>query len=122
MTALHLASGLALMAAAGHSVLSERLFLRPLRGETIQGSVLSQDVAKKLVVAMFHLASLCWASMAISMVLLEPASGGYGATLLLYASIYTISGLGNFWAVGKPHFGGVLLLSSGFLILIALYA
>ncbi len=121
MTALYLASGLALITAAGHSYLSERLFLAPLRAETTEGSVFSEDVAKKLAVAMFHLASLCWVGMAVSMLLLEPASGGYRATLHIYAAIYAISGLGNFWAVGKPHPGGVLLLSASVLILVALY-
>jgi hypothetical protein len=101
--------------------LSERLFLGPLRAETTEGSVFSGDVPKKLAAAMFHLASLCWVGMAISMLLLEPASGAYRGTLHIYAAIYAISGLGNFWAVGKPHPGGVLLLSSGALILAALY-
>ena len=121
MTTLYLASGLAMMAAAGHSILSERLFLRPLRSETLEGSVFSTDVSRKLVAAMFHLASVCWASMAVSMLLLEPGSGGYAATLCIYAAVYAISGLGNFWAVGKPHPGGLLLLSASVLILAALY-
>ncbi len=122
MTALYLASGLAMLAAAGHSYLSERLFVRPLRSETLEGSVFSGDVPKKLAVAMFHLASLCCASMAISMLLLEPASGGYRDTLQIYAGVYAISGVGNFWALGKPHPGGVLLLAASVLILVALYA
>lgn len=121
MTALTLACGLALLASAGHSILSERLFLTPLRSETIEGSVFSTDVAKRLAVAMFHLASLCWVGMAVSMLVLDPSGEGYATTLHLYATIFAISGLGNFWAVGKPHPGGVLLLATSVLILAALH-
>jgi hypothetical protein len=122
VNALYLASGLALMAAAGHSYLSERLVLGPLRSETLQGGVFSGAAAKKLASAMFHLASLCWAGMAISMLLLESSGAEPRATLHIYATIYAVSGLGNFWATGRPHPGGVMLLAAGALILVALHA
>ena len=51
--------------------------------------------------------------MAASLLLLDPAGGGYRETLLIYAGLYAISGVGNFWAVGKPHPGGVLLHTAG---------
>jgi hypothetical protein len=121
MAALYLAVTLAMVTALAHSYLSERLFLRPLRAQAAEQGVLSGEVAKKLTVAMFHLPSLCWAGIAVSMLLLEPGSGGYRATLQIYAGIYAISGVGNFWAVGKPHPGGLLLLSTSALILAALY-
>lgn len=121
MAALYLASALALLTAAAHSFLSERILLRPLRAETTVGTVFSDESPKKLATAMFHLPSLCWVGMAISMLLLEPASGGYRETLHIYAGIYAVSGVGNFWAVGRPHPGGVLLLSTSALILAALY-
>jgi hypothetical protein len=120
MTALTLACLLALLSAVGHSYLSERIYLRPLRAERADG-VFSGDASKRLVTAMFHAPSLCWLGLAISMALLGPACGGYIETLLCYASIFAISGLGNFWATGRPHFGGVMLLSASGLILIALY-
>jgi hypothetical protein len=120
MTALVLASGLAALTAVGHSVLSERMFLQPLRAETT-GGVFSDDGPKRLVTAMFHLPSLCWAALALSMLLLEPGDPGSRATLQLYACVYAASGLGNFWAVGRPHPGGVLLLSTSALIGVALY-
>ena len=121
MTALTLACLLALLAAVGHSYLSERMYLRPLRAETGADSVFSNDASKRLVTAMFHSPSLCWLGLAISMLLLEPACGGYVETLLCYAGIFGISGLGNFWATGRPHFGGIMLLSASGLILVALY-
>jgi len=121
MTTLYLAFVLALLTAAGHSVLTERMFLRPLRAETAAGSVFSGDAPKKLATAMFHFPSLCWVGMAASMLLLEPASGGYRETLLIYAGIYAVSGVGNFWAAGRPHPGGVMLLAASALILTALH-
>jgi hypothetical protein len=122
MTALHLAAGLAIAAAAGHSFLSERLFLGPLRRETTPDGVFATDGAKRLAVAMFHLASLCWIGMAVSMLMLDPGAPGYRAALGVYAGIYAISGLGNFWAVGRPHPGGVILLLTSALILAVIYA
>jgi hypothetical protein len=110
----------ALRTALGHSYLPERFFLRPLRAESEIVGAFSGDVAKKLGFAMFHLASVCWVGMAASMLLLEPAGAGYRQTLQIYAAVFALSGLGNFWAVGKPHFGDVLLLSTSGLILIAL--
>lgn len=116
-----LAAALALIAAVGHSYLSERLFLRPLRADPAATGVLGNPVARRLVVGMFHLASVCWAGMAVSMLLLDPQASGHRATLQIYAAIYALSGLGNFWAVGGPHPGGILILSSAALILLSLY-
>jgi hypothetical protein len=120
MTTLHLACLLALLTAIGHSVLSERMFLRPLRVQA-DGGVFAGESPKKLATAMFHFPSLCWIAMGVSMLLLEPASGGYRETLQIYAGLYAVSGLGNFWAVGRPHPGGVLLLATSALILVALH-
>jgi len=122
MTALHVAAGLALLAAVGHSFLSERLILAPLRREAIEGGVFSEPGRKRLAVAMFHLASLCWAGLAMGLLLLDPEASGDRETLHVFAAIYGISGLGNFWAVGRPHPGGVLLLSAAGLVLFALHA
>jgi hypothetical protein len=107
--------------AIGHSVLSEQVFLRPLRAETATGSVFSGDVPKKLATAMFHFPSLCWVGLAGSMLALDPARGGYRETLYIYAGIYAVSGFANFWAVGRLHPGGVLLLSTSALILASLH-
>lgn len=121
MTALTLAAALALLAAAGHSVLSERLFLRPMRSETLEDSVFHPGVAKRLVSAMFHLASVCWAGMAIVLLGLEPAGHASPSMLHVFAAIFLVSGLGNFWATRRMHPGGVLLCSAGALVLAGLY-
>ena len=122
MSLLLVAAACALLAAIGHSYLSERKFLRPLRDEAITGSVFSNEPAKRLAVGMFHLASLCWAGMALSLLLQEPGDPAATGTLSIYAGIYAISGFGNFWIVGKPHPGGVLLLAASALILGSLIA
>ncbi len=121
MNPLHIACTLALLTALGHSYLSERLFLRPLRSETLTAGTFSDDRAKRLVTAMFHLPSVFWVAMGVSLLVLQPGVGGYRETLQIYAAIYALSGVGNFWAVGKPHPGGILLLTTSALILIALY-
>jgi hypothetical protein len=121
MTATYLAAGLALLAAIGHSYLSEILFLRPLHAETEAAGVFSDSAAKRLASAMFHLASVCWAGTAVSMLLLDPRAAGSRATLAIYAFIYALSGLGNFWVAGKPHPGGILLLSAAALTLFSIW-
>ncbi len=122
MTAFHLAAGLALLAAAGHSILCERIYLSPLRSETITGATFSADSGKRLVTAMFHLASICWAGMAIGVLVLDPEARGASTTLHMVAAIFALSGLGNFWAVGRVHPGGVILLSAAGLVLVGLHA
>ena len=121
MTAFHVAAGLALLAAAGHSFLSERLFLRPLRSGTADAAALSSGSAKRLVTAMFHLASVCWVTLAISLLVLDPRAEGASTTLHAHAAVYALSGLGNFWAVGGVHPGGVILLSAAALVLFGLH-
>jgi len=101
--------------------LSERLYLVPLRLETVEGGVFSGESSKRLATAMFHMASLCWITMATTMLLLEPGSVGYRATLHLFAAVFAVSGFGNFWAVGRPHPGGVMLLSASLFVLASLY-
>ena len=120
MGILELGCGLALLTAVAHSVLSERRFLGPLRREAGDRGVLSSRVAKRLVVAMFHLPSLCWAGMAIGMLLLEPEGAGPRATLAVFALLFALSGLGSLWALSRLHPGGVLLLSTSACIVGAL--
>ena len=120
MTTLYLAAALALFSSLGHSILCERLFLKPLRAEPGGPGAFAGFRARRLATAMFHLASLCWAGMAVSMLLLDPAAGGYRATLLIFAGLYAISGLGNFWVAGTPHPGGIFLTSAAALILFSL--
>ena len=115
------AAALALATAVGHSVLSERVLLRALRAEAPAG-VLGHPAARRLVVGMFHLPSVCWAGMAVSMLLLDPQAAGYRATLHIYAAIYALSAGVTFWGIRRPHPGGFLILSAAALILVSLYA
>lgn len=121
MTFLYIAASLAILAAIGHSTISEMKFLRPLRAETHENTVFSGLAAKRLASGMFHMASISWGTMGIAMLLLEPGHDGYRPTLHLFAAVFAMSGLGNFWIVGKLHPGGVLLLGAGILVLASLY-
>ena len=98
---------LAVLTAVSHSVLSERIFLRPLRAEPNSDTVFSGAAPRRLATAMFHLPSLCWVTMAASMLVLHPGTAGYRTALHLFAGVFAISALGNFWAVGRPHPGWV---------------
>ena len=121
MTLLYLATALASLTAVGHSYLSERLLLGPFRSETVAASVFAASPQKRLVSAMFHFPSLCWVAIGVSMLQLDPEAGGYRETLHIYAGIYAASGVGNFWATGRPHPGGVMLLLVSALVLAALH-
>ena len=118
MLILSLAAGLAMITAVAHSVLSERKFLGPLRQEANVGGVLDSPTSKRLTSAMFHLPSLCWIGMAISMLLLDPMDTGVRETMMIYAGIYAVSGIGNLWCLKRLHPGGILLLSTSALILL----
>lgn len=120
MVTLLLAFTLALLTAFGHSYLSERFFLQPMRQTQETRGVFSTARGQRLATAMFHLPSLAWAAMGLSLLVLDSAGGGYKETLLIYASVFAVSGLGNFWAVGRPHPGGVMLLATSGLILASL--
>lgn len=119
--ALYLAAAFATCTAIAHSILSERLVLRPLRAETIPGSVVSGTSRQRLVSAMFHLPSIFWFGLAVSMLLMDPEASSSRSTLLVYATLFALSGIGNFWALSSPHPGGFMLLATAALICVALF-
>ncbi len=121
MQPLYLAVGLALMTGLGHSILSEQLFLRPLRAEAHSGRTFDDPRARRLATGMFHFASVAWVTMALCILLLDPTKSADRSMLLLFAVVYGLSGAGNFWAVGKPHMGGVLLFATSAAISAGLY-
>ena len=126
MTALHAAAILAVMAAFGHSFLSERLFLRPLRarssGASAAGSI-AEPGRMRLVTLMFHMPSLFWAVMAVCLLALAPVTDSSTRFVFnLFAGVFLLSGLGNFWATRRIHPGGVVLLLAGACVLGSLYA
>jgi hypothetical protein len=119
MNLLHLALGLSILTSLAHSTLSERLHLRALRlNSSSQG--IRGAMGHRLTTLMFHLPSLFWIAMAITLLFLDPTRAGDRVAFWLYAAIYAGSGVGNFWATRRPHPGGLLLLAIAGLVLITL--
>ncbi|MEM7411098.1 MAG: hypothetical protein AAF430_12755 [Myxococcota bacterium] len=122
MNPLYGVLGLAALTALGHSYLSETLFLRPLRAAPCATDHAGPPVPQKLLSAMFHLPSLFWVGIASAMLFLDPSAAGYRVTLWIFAGLFAVSALGNFWAVGRVHPGGLMLASASALTVTASYA
>lgn len=98
----------AVIVAAAHFVLGERVVLKPLFAEQTNG-VLSAPAMRRLTWMMYQLHSLVWASLGVA-VLLNRLWGGGDLIGYLAILIFGISGAGNFAALRRPHPGGILLL------------
>ena len=125
MTMLQLVFALALCTAAGHSFLSEKVLLRSLRSQGAKGTAMAGRSTQRLTILMFHLASICWtglaAGLAAGLLFLDASAPSQRPLFLIAATVFAISGIGNFWSMGKPHFGGIMLLASSDLVLATLY-
>lgn len=99
---------IAVTVAAAHFNLGERVILKPLFAEPTDG-LLSSPNMRHLTWAMYQLHSLVWASLGIA-VLVNRLQGGGDLIAYLAILIFTISGIGNFAALRRPHPGGILLL------------
>jgi hypothetical protein len=94
----------------GHSVLSERLFLRPLNRDD-HFRKLFRAQARAVMRVVFHLPSVIWAIIGLA-VFVARLSGGNALLSAVAVAIFAISGLGNLAALRKPHFGGLMLLAA----------
>lgn len=99
---------IAVTVAVAHFILGERVVLKPLFAEPTDG-LLAAPAMRHLTWAMFQLHSLVWGSLGIA-VLLNRFQGGSDLIGYLAILIFTLSGIGNFAALRRPHPGGVLLL------------
>ena len=99
---------LGVIVAIAHSVLSERVLLRPLYAEQSNG-VLAQRSARDIIRAVVHMPSLAWAALAIA-VLMNRWADGSDLMPVTAAIVFAISGLGNLLALRRPHPGGLILL------------
>jgi hypothetical protein len=122
MFLLYVAFALALLVSVGHSPLSQKVFLTPLANESVQDTAFSTDVAKRLTFAMFHFASIFWIGMGVSILMMLQTGALHRSTLLLFAGIYGVLAVGNFWSVRQPHPGGLMLATISGLILAALFS
>lgn len=110
MSLLNLVFVLSVLIAMGHSLLSERLHLRPMRRRAREKGQ-TDPTWIRLSTLMYHFPSLLWVVLAGAMCQLDPGETGTPAILALFGSVYALSGIGNLWATRRPHPGGLLLLS-----------
>jgi len=102
-------AGLGVSAALGHSWLGEHKVFRPLYTEPQTGMLRSAPV-RDVIRIVWHLPSIAWAVLGLSVL---GSRLGTGSTILSLAAaiIFAASGIGNFIALRRTHFGGVILLA-----------
>ncbi len=105
---------LGIATAIGHSVLSERLFLRPLFGEPRTGLFAARSM-RDITRVVFHIPSLAWAVLGLA-VIAARIDGGNPLLSLVAAIVFAGSGIGNLAALRRPHPGGLMLLAAAVLV------
>jgi hypothetical protein len=103
---------LGVIVAIAHSVLGERVILRPLYRERTTG-LLAARAMRDIIRAVFHIPSLAWAGLGIA-VLLNRLQSGSDLLQIVAAVIFALSGVANIAALRRPHPGGVILLAMAF--------
>lgn len=103
---------LGVIVAIAHSVLGERVILRPLYRERTTG-LLAARAMRDIIRAVFHIPSLAWAGLGIA-VLLNRLQSGSDLLPIIAALIFALSGVTNIAALRRPHPGGVILLAMAF--------
>lgn len=106
---------LGVVAAVGHSVISERAILGPLYAGTPAG-ILKSRATRAVIRAVFHMPSVAWAVLGVA-VLLARTEGGNQLLGIVAAIIFAASGIGNLVALRRPHFGGLMLVGAAALTL-----
>jgi hypothetical protein len=101
---------LGLATAIGHSLLSERLILRPLEQDSHVRQLLRRST-RRVMRLVFHLPSAAWAVLGVAVVAAR-LSGGNGLLSLVAALLFAISGIGNLTALRRLHFGGLMLVAA----------
>jgi uncharacterized membrane protein len=109
------AAALSIGGAIGHSVISERKFLRPLYAEPRTGLFASRS-ARAITRGIFHMPSMVWVVLGLG-VLAARIEGGNVLLSIVAATIFTASGAGNLVALRRPHISGLLLVVTGALTL-----
>ena len=113
-----LAAGAAVLSvgcAIGHSLISERIFLRPLNAGPRTDPFASRAM-RDITRAIFHFPSLAWAVLGIA-VLAARIEGGNPLLSIAAAIIFAGSGIGNLAALRRPHAGGLMLIGAAALTL-----
>jgi hypothetical protein len=109
------AAALSIVGAIGHSVISERKFLRPLYAEPRTGLFAARS-ARAITRGIFHMPSMVWVVLGLG-VLAARIDGGNPLLSIVAATIFTASGAGNLVALRRPHISGLLLVAAAALTL-----
>ena len=104
-----------IVAAIGHSVISERAILGPLYAGS-PGGILKSRATRAIIRAVFHMPSLAWAVLGIA-VLVARVEGGNPLLSIVAAILFAGSGIGNLVALRRLHFGGLMLVGAAALTL-----
>lgn len=118
MLAAAAAATLGVATAIGHSILSERLFLRPLFAGPQTGMFAKRSM-RDITRAVFHIPSLAWAALGIAL-LFARVDGGNPLLSLVAAIVFAGSGIGNLAALRRPHPGGLMLIAAAALAILDL--
>ena len=106
---------LSIACAIGHSLISERKFLRPLYAEPRSGVFAARSM-RDIARVVFHIPSMAWAVLGMA-VLAARIEGGSQLLSIVAAIVFTASGIGNLAALRRPHIGGLLMLGAAALTL-----
>jgi len=109
------AAALGVACAIGHSLISERKFLRPLYAGP-RTDLFASRAMRDITRAVFHLPSIAWAVLGIA-VLAARIEGGNPLLSIVASIIFTVSGVGNLAVLRRPHIGGLLMLGAAALTL-----
>ena len=108
-------AALSIASAIGHSLISERKFLRPLYAEARTGLFAARSV-RDITRGIFHMPSMVWVVLGLG-VLAARIEGGNPLLSIVAAIIFTASGVGNLAALRRPHIGGLMMLGAAALTL-----
>jgi hypothetical protein len=109
---------LGIAGAIGHSLISERRFLRQLYAKPRTGLFAARS-ARAITRGIFHMPSMVWVVLGLA-VLAARVEGGNPLLSIVAAIIFTASGVGNLAALRRPHKGGLLMLGAAALMLVDL--
>jgi len=112
------AAVLSIACAIGHSLISERKFLRPLFAEPRTGLFASRST-REITRGIFHFPSIVWVVLALG-VLPFRIKGSNQLLGIVAAIIFAGSGIGNLAALRRIHIGGLLMIGAAALTLVDL--
>ena len=105
------AAVLGIAGAIGHSLVGERQILGPLYPGN-PGGVLKSRRTRAILRAVFHMPSLAWAVLGLGVLGGRLEGGNQLFSIIAVIVVFAASGIGNLAALGRPHFGGLILLGA----------